>query len=442
MNHLDKYKNISVLGAAGKMGSGILLLNVLHSARLMHHPDYFRQTFVIHAIDQSFERLEGLNEYLRTQVLKWAEKHIVDLRKVYINRPHLIDNKDVIQTFVNEATALVKPSVNIESSYDSTLIFEAIIEDEQIKASTLKKINDNNPNKPFFLSNTSAIPIQVLNDRAGLEGRIIGCHFYNPPAVQKLIEVVELDNGLPALLQLVTGFAKQMGKVIVPSHDVAGFVGNGFFMREIQYAEHVSKTLEQEHSSAMALLITNRIVRKILVRPMGIYQLIDYVGIEVCALIMKVMDNYLKESMQSELLDQFLQRGIKGGQYPDGSQRDGIFKYEKGLPVEVYDLSKAAYVSVKSLSDAADDYIGVQTKAYSWSQLNRSKYKDQHLKEYFSGLLKEEGKGADLARDYLLAMKKIGLELQASGVTDTHQHVNTVMEKGFFHLYGPVNDFI
>ncbi len=442
MKNLDRYKNISVLGAAGKMGSGILLLNVLHSAKMMHHPDYVGQVFVINAIDRSFEQLDGLNLYLKNQVLKWAEKNIVWLRKAYNNRPHLIDNKDIIDTFVFEALSLVKPSINIESAFQSSLVFEAIIEDETIKSDVLKQINDNNPNQPFFLSNTSSIPIEVLNTKAGLNGNIIGCHFYNPPAVQKLIEVIETENGNSELTQLVYGFGKQMGKVMVPSSDVAGFIGNGFFMRDILYAESQVTSLNNDMDLEQAIGTMDWVSRELLVRPMGIFQLVDYVGLDVCAFIMKVMNSHLKEELSSPLLNRFLEKGIKGGQNPDGSQKDGIFKYEKGVPIAIYNLDNDEYTSLTEYTAKIVDDLAVMTEGYSWKQLSRSKRTKQHLTDFFSHLSLEKGKGATMAKNYMMAMKEIGKKLQSDGVTESTEHVNTVMMNGFFHLYGPVNDFI
>ncbi|SMO51133.1 3-hydroxyacyl-CoA dehydrogenase [Saccharicrinis carchari] len=442
MNTLDRYKNISVLGAAGKMGSGILLLNVLHSARMMHHPDYLGQTFVIHAIDTSYERLDGLHIYLKKQVLKWAEKNIIWLRKMYYNRPHLIDNKDIIDTFVFEALALVKPSVNIESAYQSGLIFEAIVEDENIKSNVLKQIAGNNPNQPFFLSNTSSIPIYILNQKAGLNGQIIGCHFYNPPAVQKLIEVIEVKGGNPELRKLVYGFAKEMGKTIVPSNDVAGFIGNGFFMRDILYAEQQYIRLKDTMSAAEALATVDWVSRKLLIRPMGIFQLIDYVGIDVCTFIMKVMSNHLDEKLYSPLLNELLKKGIKGGQNNDGSQKDGIFRYDTGAAVAIFDLESGKYLDLEPINAKALDLLAIQTEGYNWKQLSQSKEAQQHLSEFFSHLMHEKSMGAELAQSYMAAMKEIGEKLCTTGVTGTTEHVNTVMINGFFHLYGPVNDYI
>lgn len=442
MTHLERFQHISVLGAAGKMGSGILLLNVLHNAKMKTLPEFRDKTFVIHAIDQSFERLNGLNDYLKTQVLKWAEKNIVWLRKIYSDQPHLIDNEDIINAFVFDALSMVKPSINIESAYQSSLIFEAIIEDVTIKSKILEQIKTNNPNDPWFLTNTSSIPIHVLNKKANLKGNIIGCHFYNPPAIQRLIEVIELPNGNPELSLMVYSFGEHMEKIMVPSNDVAGFIGNGFFMRDILFAQNLLTQLSKNLNQTEAIVAIDIITRDLMVRPMGIFQLVDYVGIDVCQFIMKVMSMHLSEKLQSPLLEELLTKGIKGGQNADGSQKEGIFQYERGAPVTVYNNPSNNYINIEPIVKKVNEYLAVQVSRYTWKQLSRSKQANQLLSDYFRELAKENSEGALLTIDYMQAMKKIALKLVEDKVTDSPEHVNTVMKNGFYHVYGPVNDFI
>jgi 3-hydroxyacyl-CoA dehydrogenase len=442
MTYLERFQHISVLGAAGKMGSGILLLNVLHNAKMKTLPEFRDKTFVIHAIDQSFERLDGLNEYIKTQVLKWAEKNIVWLRKVYSEQAHLIDNEDIINAFVFDALAMVKPSINLESAYHSSLIFEAIIEDVAIKSKILEQIKTNNPHDPWFLTNTSSIPIHVLNEKANLNGNIIGCHFYNPPAVQKLIEVIELQNGNNDLSHLVYSFGNQMEKIMVPSNDVAGFIGNGFFMRDILHAEKIVSQLNEKLNLPEAIVAIDMITRDLMVRPMGIFQLTDYVGIDVCSFIMKVMSMHLSEKLLSPLLEELLAKGVKGGQNADGSQKPGIFQYERGVPVAVFNIHSNNYISLEPIVNKVNDHLAIKVNRYYWKQLSRSKQANQLLSDYFRELSAENSRGAHLTVGYMQAMKKIALKLVEDKVTDSPEHVNTVMKNGFYHVYGPVNDFI
>ena len=73
MNYEEKIQNVSVLGAAGKMGSGILLLTATEMADLSLKPENKGRQFVLNAIDVSHEMLTGVMTYLKSQVLKTAE---------------------------------------------------------------------------------------------------------------------------------------------------------------------------------------------------------------------------------------------------------------------------------------------------------------------------------------------------------------------------------
>ena len=171
-------------------------------------------------------------KYLRTQVLKAAEKKAVGLRKVYEGREDLVENEEIIRQYVDDVLALVRPTTRLESANDATLVFEAVNENPALKVKLLSQIAAENAQAPWFFTNTSSIPIHELDDAVKLGGRIVGFHFYNPPAVQKLVEVIRADSTLPEVGEFAQQFAKRLRKTVVPSHDVAGFIGNGHFMRD------------------------------------------------------------------------------------------------------------------------------------------------------------------------------------------------------------------
>ena len=91
MTYEERLQHVSVLGAAGKMGSGILLLTAMEMADISLKPENKGKPFVLSAIDVSDEALSGVMKYLKSQVLKVAEKKIFALRKVYAGRTDLIE---------------------------------------------------------------------------------------------------------------------------------------------------------------------------------------------------------------------------------------------------------------------------------------------------------------------------------------------------------------
>ena len=95
MNYEDKLQNVSVLGAAGKMGSGILLLTAVEMADMQLKPENKGKNFILNAIDVSPVALTGLYGYLKTQVKKIAEKKVVQLRGMYKDNSDLIENSEI-----------------------------------------------------------------------------------------------------------------------------------------------------------------------------------------------------------------------------------------------------------------------------------------------------------------------------------------------------------
>lgn len=440
-----RLESVAVLGAAGKMGSGIALLLAQEMARLRLEPQNRDKTYVLHLVDVNEKALTGLITYLSAQLVKAAEKSIVQTRSLYQDRADLIENTDIISQFVNDSLALLRPSTTLDSLAGSRLVFEAIVEDEKVKIDVLSRINAMCPAETFYLTNTSSIPISVLDDGVGLDGRIVGYHFYNPPAVQKLLELIKSKNTRPELVEFGHELAKRLHKRVVPANDVAGFIGNGHFMRDILHATGEVRRLADEMTEPGAIYTMNKVSQDLLVRPMGIFQLIDYVGVDVCRLIMKVMTEHIeRETLEDDLLDRTAQAGVLGGQYADGSQKDGFLKYEKGRPVGVYDLGRNDYILFGEGEWAAklDERIGPVPDGHRpWRALLTDGGKEEKLATYFGNLARSQTRGAALAKAYLIRSKEIGQKLVNDGVANSDKDVNSVLTNGFYHLYGPISEY-
>ena len=444
MTYDERLQNVTVLGAAGKMGSGILLLTAIEMADLSLKPENKGKTFVLNAMDVSHAGLAGLMRYLKAQVLKAAEKKVNLLRKMYAHRADLIENGEIIDQYVFDVMTIVRPVTTLESAYESTLLFEAIIENMPLKVKLLSQVFENNKNEPWVFTNTSSIPIHELDEQAKLGGRVLGFHFYNPPAVQKLVELIVTDKTKKELVEFAMAYAKNLKKIIVPSNDYAGFIGNGHFMRDALYGITEAEKLSKEFSFPEAVYIFNKISQDYLIRPMGIFQLIDYVGVDVVQFIMKVMNPYLKdEDLHSDLLDQYMEMGVKGGQNSDGSQKDGFLKYEKGKPVAIYDPATKVYVNIADFQAKIDDKLGkTPDSIVPWKAIVGKPHREEVFTKYFKELKGCDSYGAKLAVAYAKRSKEIGMQLVQSNVAQKEEDVNTVLLTGFFHAYGPINQYL
>ncbi len=444
MTYKERLKNVTVLGAAGKMGSGILLLTAVEMTDLSFKKENKGNEFVLNAMDISHKGLSGLMEYLRIQVRKVAEKKTNLLRKMYEDRADLIENGEIIDQYVFDVLNTVKPTTRMEAAYDSTLIFEAVSENPVLKTKLFKQILDNNKNDPWFFTNTSSVPIGQLDKESNLNGKILGFHFYNPPAVQKLVELIVTDDTNKEMTDFALELAKKLRKLIVPSNDFAGFIGNGHFMRDALHGINTAEKISSDIPFTNAVYAMNRVSQDFLVRPMGIFQLIDYVGIDVCQYIMKVMNPHLKdENLHSELLDTMIGLDVRGGQNADGSQKNGFLKYEKGRPVGVYNTQTKQYENISDFDAYVSKYLSTTAeKVPSWKALLRDNKKDEILDKYFKEVEGSNTKGAELTKQYIARSREIGKKLVADNVAKNEDDVNKVMLTGFFHLYGPINNYL
>jgi len=204
-----------------------------------------------------------------------------------------------------------------------------------------------------------------------------------------------------------------------------------------------AERLAKEMGLADAVYVVNKISQDFLIRPMGIFQLIDYVGVDVCQYILKVMNDRMPGAkLHSALLDKMVSRGVLGGQFADGSQKDGILKYEKGRPAAVYDPDKKAYVPFAEIAARRDAALGpLPGAAKAWKQVIALADKSTFLDGYFKQMREMTTPGAELARTYGRRSKEIGLGLVKDRVAAKDEDVNTVLLTGFYHAYGPINNY-
>ncbi len=442
---LDEYlQKCAVVGAAGKMGSGIALLLLQEMARMEIERDGCASDQPrLMLIDANENALESLRAYLRAQLARYAEKSIAHLRDDYRKRPDLVENQEIITDFVNGALSLVRLNTDSGNTADCKLIFEAVLEDLMIKTEVYKKLKSVCGSDAYFLTNTSSIPISALAENAGLEERLIGYHFYNPPPVQKLIEVITTPRTDEKLQNLAAALGRRLGKTLVPSNDVAGFIGNRHILRDALFGRTLLSE-GPEVSRHEAVYMVNRVCQDFMVRPMGIFQLMDYVGLDICRSIMKTMTRHIKgETLRSSLIEAMVEADATGGQFPDGSQKDGFFKYVESRPAGVFSLPENHYL----MMDEGDWVKQCDAKlghpppgCVPWRVLKNDPKKDDKLKAYFSNLFKADTLGAGLSRKYLLQSREIAQKLVRDGIAMNIVDVNTVLMSGFYHLYGPEND--
>lgn len=449
----ERLRSVAVLGAGGKMGSGIawVALKAMAEADARENGVPGSGRFDLALIDANPASFRKLKPYLRSQLLKAAEKGIGDLRAWAKDRADLIENAEIIDAYVDGAMSMVRCEGDVSAAKPARLVFEAVFEDLNLKKELYGRLKSLCAGDAYFLTNTSSIPISILDQAAGLDGRILGFHFYNPPAVQKLVEMVSGNKTRPELVALGRDLGKAFGKTTVPSHDVAGFIGNGHFIRELLFA---FGKLRETGVSPESILAINKATQDFLIRPMGVFQLLDYVGLDVFQMILTVMREHLDGAaadgtvFADRTLDALLDAGVRGGQLGSGEQKDGLFQYQGNKMTAV--LDPAAAMSGKgdryvSLADPERfrktlEGLGAPPEGFvSWSAMSKDPGKEEKLSAYMARLAKAETPGARVGREFLDHSRAAGKTLVRTGVAASDEDVTKVLMNGFFHLYGPAD---
>lgn len=423
----EMLENVTVVGACGQMGSGIslLLAQEMLKAKLEN-----KKTYKLNLIDVNENAFVRLINYIVKEGTKNAESSINWLREVYQDED-LIENTDYIQRYVNDLKDIIAAKgTELELAKNSRIIFEATFENEYKKIGLLKELKDICDKDAVYLTNTSSIPISSLNEDANLNGRIIGFHFYNPPPVQRLIELISAEATMPELNEMSKELAKRLDKKVFEVKDVAGFAGNGHFMRECLYAiSEVERLVKEKRDTyPMAIYKIDHATKKLLVRPMGIFQLMDYVKVGVCRDILRIMNKYLDEDLHSELIDTMV-------------ERNATFYSKDGI----YDHAAWDYFPLKrNEEDAgwvilAKDSLGpMPDGCMKWNPaLAKDPIFPERLASYYENLKASETHGAELAVRYLEKSYEITKKLVEDGVVESLDVINGILKTGFYHLYAP-----
>ena len=434
-------QRVSVLGAGGKMGSGIALLLLQEMALLEAESteDIGSGNFRLVLIDVNDAALNALSITMKNHLVRYAERHINRLRRCFYSKSHLIGNAEIIQYFVDGALRIVRFETDWLAAKNSHLVIEAIVENLEIKTDVLSEIAGQASSEIIFFTNTSSIPIHLLNEKAHLHNRLIGFHFYNPPLIQKLIELIVPDQADPKAASLAKELANKLDKTVVVSRDVAGFIGNGYFIREAMYAAKQVSELSRNYSHPCSIYMINRVTQEFLIRPMGIFQLIDYVGIDIFDSICQIMSAHISnELFQDPLFDKMINLGILGGQNSDGSQKNGFFQYENSMKSGIYSISDEKYIPLSTpWSSDCDDVLGKFPKGHaSWNKLKKDPAPLDKLKNYFFEMAQDHTTGSELARQYLTHSKNIAKKLVHTRVANSVEDVDAILKLGFYHLYG------
>ncbi|HEX4156128.1 MAG TPA: 3-hydroxybutyryl-CoA dehydrogenase [Acidobacteriaceae bacterium] len=178
----------------------------------------------------------------------------------------------------------VRPARELSALRECTVVIEAATERLAVKQQIFKELDGLLGEEAILASNTSSISITKLAGGTKRADRVIGMHFFNPVPVMALVEVIRGLQTSDATLQRVHALTLELGKTPVEVNDAAGFVSNRVLMPLLNEAMFV---VMEGVATAEAV---DEVFRLGMAHPMGPLTLADFIGLDVCLDIMRVLE--------------------------------------------------------------------------------------------------------------------------------------------------------
>lgn len=166
---------------------------------------------------------------------------------------------------------------------DAEIVVEAVFENLSAKQKVLKELDAFVSKSTIIATNTSSISVTELATSVQNPERFIGMHFMNPVPVMPLVEIIKGFATSAEVLNQVITIAKQLNKEPLVVNDYPGFVANRILMPMINEA------IWALHEGVAGVETIDKIMKLGMAHPMGPLQLADYIGLDVCLNILKVM---------------------------------------------------------------------------------------------------------------------------------------------------------
>ncbi len=251
-------KNIAVIGA-GTMGNGIA-----HT--------FAQNGYRVQLIDVNETALSNAIQTISKNLDRMVQKEVISEAK----KAQTLDN---ITTFSNIT----------EGVEYASLVVEAATENEALKLSIFKTLDEACPEDTILATNTSSISITKIASVTSRPNQVIGMHFMNPVPIMPLVEIINGYNTEKEVTDFIVELTKKIGKKPVLANDFPGFVANRILMPMINEA------IETLQCGVSGVVEIDTIMKLGMAHPMGPLELADFIGLDVCMSILEVMYNGFKK---------------------------------------------------------------------------------------------------------------------------------------------------
>ena len=276
-------KRIAVIGA-GTMGNGIA-----HA--------FAQFGFEVNLVDISKEMLDKSLNTISKNIDRQVNKGLVTPE----NKISILSN---ISTFTNLATGVEH----------AELVIESATENVELKLNIFRELDQVAPDDCILATNTSSISITKIAAVTKRPSDVIGMHFMNPVPVMKLVEVINGYATSPEVTSRIIEICKKLQKLPCIVNDYPGFIANRILMPMI------NESIYSLYEGVAGVEEIDTIMKLGMSHPMGPLQLADFIGLDVCHSIMKVLQEGLGNSKYSPcpLLSNMVMAGHVGVKSGEG----------------------------------------------------------------------------------------------------------------------------
>jgi len=295
-------------------------------------------------------------------VLRDIEQQFLDkaMGKIKWSLDKLVSKEKITQEQSDDIYSRIKPIVDLnEAVKDAELVIEVVPEIMDLKKKVYAELDKAAGPNVVFASNTSTLPITEIASTTSRPEKFVGIHFFNPPQLMKLVEVIPGEKTSQEITDLTIEFVKSVKKEpVVCRKDVPGFIINRLFIPMVHEACYV-----MDRQGTQLTEIDSAVKFK-LGFPMGIFELADFTGMDVIHKATFEMGSRDKKVIRSHPTIEQLYDEKKFGQ----KSGEGFYKYsddrykriqlseelaEKCNPIQIIAniLNNAAWLVTNKASD-------------------------------------------------------------------------------------------
>lgn len=249
-------QNVTVIGA-GTMGNGIAHV-------------FAQSGHVVTLVDQSADALVRGLSTIEKNLGRQVKKGVLSAEDAAATLGRITRAQDLAVAVSN-----------------ADLVVEAVAERLEVKSAVFQTLDAHAPKHAILASNTSSISITWIAAQTKRPDQVIGMHFFNPVPVMTLVEVVRGLQTSQATFDAIFSLSQKLGKTPVEVNDAAGFVSNRVLMPMINEA------IFCVHEGVATPEAVDTVMKLGMAHPMGPLALADFIGLDVCLMILEVLHKEL-----------------------------------------------------------------------------------------------------------------------------------------------------